>query len=100
MARLIKDSKDRDCTYIRIPEDEECKKALYKYAELNGLDVSTVPIGYERVRVVLVPASQEIHDTIFRADDREQKARTSDKDRLTSMEEAMEKAGDASCEMS
>lgn len=100
MARLITDSKGRGCTYIRIPEDKECKKALYKYADLNGLDVSTVPIGYERVRVVLVPSTQAVHDTIFKADDREQKRVKADAERLTSIEDAKEKAGDASYEIS
>ena len=100
MARRITDSKGRRCTYIRLPKNSRDRKVLYDLAEKEGYDIATVPIGYERVRAVLVPASQEVHDTIFRADDREQKQETRDMNRLTSMEQAMENAGDASYEIS
>lgn len=51
------------------------------------------------MRAVLVPASQEVHDTIFRADDREQKCVTRDAERLTSIEAGREKGGDGSDEV-
>ena len=49
--------------------------------------------------MVLAPAGQEVHDAIFQADDREQKQEMRDMNRLTSIEQAIEEAGDGSTVM-
>lgn len=108
MAKFYKDSQDRDCTYIKIASNPMDKEAQFELAKLNGYDVKWIPIGGERVRAMLIPVDdvakeadpQAVHDSIFQADDRDQKkAKTIAAFETVSIEDAMEKAGDSSDEV-
>lgn len=76
MAKLVKDSQGRDCTVLEItPENKE---SVMELAEIKGYDIDRKYIGYRRIRAVLVPASQEVHDEIFHEEDNEQKRKRVD----------------------
>jgi len=79
MAKLVKDSKNRDCSVL--PITEENKGHVRAYAKAYGLDITSRLIGGQRVPCVLVPADkkgqdiQGVQDTIVRSEDKEQKRR-------------------------
>ncbi|MCR5487423.1 MAG: hypothetical protein K6F35_07805 [Lachnospiraceae bacterium] len=95
MSRFYKDSKGRDCTYAEIGKDKVTKEADYEYAEIHGLDIDWILVGNRRMKVMLIPSVQEVHDTMFQADDREQKQEKAERDHTDgSIEEIREKAGE------
>lgn len=73
MAKTVKDSKGRDCTILEITDEN--RKQVRAEAKSVGYDITRRRIGGQRVPCVLVPASQAVHDTIYRSEDAEQKRR-------------------------
>ena len=83
MAKLVKDSKKRECMMLQItPENSSQLKA---FAKENGFDITKRKIGGQKVPCVLIPPKddteeelqkiQKLHDIFYKSEDAEQKRR-------------------------